>query len=110
VSEQTLIRDAEARDDRGTRRRGKSSAPSLEDGNPPEFPFKSGEITHRIEDGGNYLEFKWAPATRGALSAPDNPPISSLKKSKPRQPRPRLAWRDGNPAGNDQAERNIDAT
>ncbi|NNH29878.1 hypothetical protein C9413_10310 [Rhizobium sp. SEMIA 4085] len=39
---------------------------------PPEFPFKSGEITRRIEDGGNYLEFKWAPAT--PLSAAEYSP------------------------------------
>ncbi|MBB4275978.1 hypothetical protein GGE12_003769 [Rhizobium mongolense] len=55
---------------------------------PPKFPFKSGEIIHRIEeDGGNYLEFKWVPAARGALSALDIPPISSLKKWRRCQPR-----------------------
>lgn len=41
---------------------------------PPEFPFRPGEITHRVEDGDNYLEFKWVPATRDALTALDIPP------------------------------------
>lgn len=76
---------------------------------PPKFPFKSGEIIHRIEDGGNYLEFKWVPATRGALSALDIPPISSLKKWRVASPHHRV-WRDWNLDGNDQADRKIDAT
>ncbi|WP_377290796.1 NUDIX hydrolase [Rhizobium sp. SG2393] len=42
---------------------------------PQMFPFDpAGGIVHRLEDGGNELEFKWVPATRAALTALDIPP------------------------------------
>lgn len=64
---------------------------------PPEFPFRPGEIIHRIEDGDNHLEFKWLPATRNALTALDIPPyfIADEIESLPVAPR-HLVWRDGN--------------
>lgn len=71
---------------------------------PPAFAFKSGEVIHRIEDGGNYLEFKWAPAKCRALSALDIPPISS-RKNRDFASLACAILPDGNPAGNDRADR-----
>lgn len=69
---------------------------------PPEFPFLSGEIIHRVEDGDNHLEFKWVPATRNALSALDIPPyfIADEIETLPVVPR-HLVWRDGDLDGKD---------
>jgi ADP-ribose pyrophosphatase YjhB (NUDIX family) len=36
---------------------------------PESFPFASGEIVHRIADGGSDLEFKWVPANEESLAA-----------------------------------------
>lgn len=64
---------------------------------PPEFPFKPGEIIHRVEDGDNHLEFKWVPATRKALIELDIPPyfIADEIEALPVAAR-HLVWRDGN--------------
>jgi 8-oxo-dGTP pyrophosphatase MutT (NUDIX family) len=63
---------------------------------PPEFPFAPEEIIHRVEDGGNYLEFKWVPAKHAALAALDIPPyfIAEEIENLPSQPR-HVVWRDG---------------
>ncbi len=63
---------------------------------PPEFPFAPHDIIHRMEDGGDHLEFKWVPATREALAALDIPPyfIADEIETLPSTPR-HLVWRDG---------------
>lgn len=63
---------------------------------PTEFLFRPHEIIHRVEDGGNHLEFKWVPATREALTALDIPPyfIADEIEALPASPR-HLVWRDG---------------
>lgn len=63
---------------------------------PEGFPFHPHEIVHRIEDGGNQLEFKWVRATREALVALDIPPyfIADEIENLPSAPR-HLVWRDG---------------
>ena len=64
---------------------------------PQAFPFRPGEIVHRVEDGDNHLEFKWVPATRSALTALDIPPYFIADEIETLPPAPRhLVWRDGN--------------
>lgn len=41
---------------------------------PDSLPFHPTEIVHRLQDGKNDLEFKWAKATRQALTELDIPP------------------------------------
>lgn len=63
---------------------------------PAGFPFDPERIVHRIQDGDNDLEFKWARATREALVALDIPPyfiaeeIENLPSTSCH-----LVWRDG---------------
>ena len=63
---------------------------------PQEFPFRTHEIIHRVEDGDNHLEFKWVPATFQALTTLDIPPyfIAAEIENLPASPR-HLVWRDG---------------
>ncbi|MBB3445977.1 NUDIX hydrolase [Rhizobium sp. BK379] len=63
---------------------------------PREFPFRTHEIIHRVEDGDNHLEFKWVPATFQGLTALDIPPyfIAGEIENLPASPR-HLVWRDG---------------
>jgi 8-oxo-dGTP pyrophosphatase MutT (NUDIX family) len=69
---------------------------------PDAFPFRPDDIVHQIEDGGSYLEFKWVPATKKALTALDIPPyfIAEEIEDLPQSPR-HLVWRDGNLDGKD---------
>lgn len=63
---------------------------------PQDFPFRTHEIIHRVEDGENHLEFKWVSATFQALTALDIPPyfIAGEIENLPASPR-HLVWRDG---------------
>lgn len=63
---------------------------------PPTFPFQRTGIVHRIEDGKNDLEFKWAEATAAGLKALDIPPyfIAGQIESLPETP-VHLVWNDG---------------
>lgn len=63
---------------------------------PPAFPFQRTGIVHRIEDGKNDLEFKWAEATAAGLKALDIPPyfIAGQIESLPETP-VHLVWNDG---------------
>lgn len=63
---------------------------------PAGFPFDPERIVHRIQDGDNDLEFKWARATREALVALDIPPyfIAEEIENLPSASR-HLVWRDG---------------
>ncbi|TCL69805.1 NUDIX hydrolase [Rhizobium sp. BK251] len=63
---------------------------------PESFPFHPEKIVHRIQDGKNALEFKWAKATREALAALDIPPyfIAEEIENLPQSPR-HLVWNDG---------------
>lgn len=64
---------------------------------PDALPFHEQDIVHRIKDGKNELEFKWARATRQALTALDIPPyfIADEIETLPTSPR-HLVWDDGN--------------
>ncbi|MFB2553436.1 NUDIX hydrolase [Ensifer soli] len=63
---------------------------------PEQFPFHETEVVHRIEDGRNALEFKWARATVASLRALDIPPyfIAEQIESLPETPR-HVVWHDG---------------
>lgn len=64
---------------------------------PDTLPFHESEIIHRIQDGKNALEFKWARATKQALTALDIPPyfIADEIENLPQTSR-HLVWNDGN--------------
>jgi 8-oxo-dGTP pyrophosphatase MutT (NUDIX family) len=64
---------------------------------PETFPFASEEIIHRVEDGGNQLEFKWVEATTNRLKALDIPPyfLADQIEDLPLAPK-HICWVDGN--------------
>ncbi len=63
---------------------------------PTEFPFHETDIVHRLRDGKNDLEFKWAKATVAALRALDIPPyfIAEQIETLPETPQ-HIVWHDG---------------
>ncbi|WP_027487892.1 NUDIX hydrolase [Allorhizobium undicola] len=63
---------------------------------PETLPFHESDIVHRIQDGKNALEFRWARATRAALAALPIPPlfIADDIETLPETPR-HLVWDDG---------------
>jgi len=63
---------------------------------PPHFPFRVGEVVHRVEDE-HPLEFRWIPATADGLLAADVPPyfLASEIESLPETTR-HLVWHDDN--------------
>ena len=64
---------------------------------PETFPFASDQIVHRVQDGGNELEFKWVPATRSSLQTLDIPPyfLANEIEDLPTTPK-HMVWVDGN--------------
>jgi 8-oxo-dGTP pyrophosphatase MutT (NUDIX family) len=64
---------------------------------PDTLAFHESEIIHRIQDGKNALEFKWARATKEALTTLDIPPyfIAGEIENLPTTSR-HLVWDDGN--------------
>lgn len=64
---------------------------------PEAFPFASDEIIHRVEDGGNELEFKWVRATSNSLKQLDIPPyfLADEIENLPLNPK-HIVWVDGN--------------
>ena len=63
---------------------------------PTEFPFHETDIVHRLRDGKNDLEFKWAKATVAAMRALDIPPyfIAEQIETLPEMPQ-HIVWHDG---------------
>jgi 8-oxo-dGTP pyrophosphatase MutT (NUDIX family) len=63
---------------------------------PPEFPFHETDIVHRLKDGKNDLEFKWARATVASLRALDIPPYFIAEQIENLPDRPQhIIWHDG---------------
>jgi len=64
---------------------------------PESFPFDEEKIVHRVQDGKNALEFRWARATTEALTALDIPPyfIAAEIENLPASTR-HVVWDDGN--------------
>lgn len=64
---------------------------------PQTFPFHTEEIVHRLKDGRNDLEFRWAKATTQALRALDIPPyfIAEQIENLP-ETAAHIIWDDGN--------------
>ncbi|OJF91427.1 NUDIX hydrolase [Pararhizobium antarcticum] len=64
---------------------------------PQAFPFHETDIVHRLRDGKNDLEFKWARATVASLRALDIPPyfIAEQIESLPETAQ-HILWHDGN--------------
>ncbi|WP_075291323.1 NUDIX hydrolase [Pararhizobium arenae] len=64
---------------------------------PDSLPFHPTDIIHRLKDGKNDLEFKWAKATRQSLTELDIPPyfIAEQIENLPVAPQ-HLIWDDGN--------------
>ncbi len=64
---------------------------------PDSVPFHPTDIVHRLKDGKNDLEFKWAKATRQSLTELDIPPyfIAEQIENLPVTPR-HVIWDDGN--------------
>lgn len=64
---------------------------------PDSLPFHPTDIIHRLKDGKNELEFKWAPATRQGLTELDIPPYFIVEQIEnlPLTPQ-HIIWDDGN--------------
>ncbi|MEJ8309199.1 NUDIX hydrolase [Agrobacterium larrymoorei] len=64
---------------------------------PENFPFDEEKIVHRVQDGKNALEFRWAKATTEALTALDIPPYFIAAEIENLPPSTRhVVWDDGN--------------